>query len=235
MASFIVYERVERTVIGVAHRIRVVHGERSTDPYAAVGTHMRFKATVRYQDAAEHTRGRIILGFHIERAGPHVIVPFRRGIHSCTRSSAATLTTADDHVARIREVPHDLLSALGIGSLHIGTAQFTGRAVRIRPPEAPTIVEVHILTGHINDHGRSVRNVLEREADTRIRRRRIIQCGCRQIEHLHGGLAIAFEFNDLLVYVVNGERIRAIKFGAYQIGVVLVAVSCLSISHVDAI
>ena len=234
MASFIVYERVERTVIGVAHRIRVVHGERSTDPYAAVGTHMRFKATVRYQDAAEHTRGRIILGFHIERAGPHVIVAFRRGIHSCTRSSAATLTTADDHVARIREVPHNLLSTLGIGSFCIGTAQLRSLIIHIGPPEPPTIVEVHIPTGHINDHGRGVRNIREAKAHAGIRRG-LVKHACRQIEHLHGGLAIAFEFNDLLVYVVNGERIRAIKFGAYQIGVVLVVVSCLSISHVDAI
>ena len=214
MATFVVDERIEFAVLtGIAYRVRVVHGERSTDPYATVGTHMRFKAAVRYENATEHARSRVIVGFHGERAIPYVIILLSCRILGTTSRSTRTLTTSDDHVARIREVPHDLLSTLGVGRVHIETAQLHGLIIHIGPPEPPTIVEVHILTGHINDHGRSVRNIREAKAHAGIRRG-LVKHACRQIEHLHGGRAIAYKLDDLLMHVVDGEGIASIELRA---------------------
>ena len=214
MATFVVDEQIEFAVLtSIAHRIRVVHGERPADPYAAVGTHMRFKAAVRYENAAEHARSRVIVGFHGERAIPHAIIPLSCRILDITSRSTRTLTTADDYIARIRKVPHNLLSALGVSVVGVGAAQFTGLIIHISPPEAPAVVEIHVSPGHVNDHRRGVRNIREAKAHAGIRQG-IVKHACRQIEHLHGRRAIAYKLDDLLMHAVDGEGIASIELRA---------------------
>ena len=214
--------------------IRVVHSIITTDPHAAVGAYMRFETTIRNKNAAQHACSRIVLRRQRERTSPHTICVLRRGVWILTCCCARTLATTNDHTAGIGKVPHNLLSTLGVITVSVRTAQFLRGVIRVGPPEPPTVVEIHFLTGHVNDHGRSVRNLLERETNTGIRRR-IIEHVCRQIEHLHGGCAIAHEFDDLLVHTADIEAICVIEFGAYQTVVALVAGSCLSVSHIDAL
>ena len=76
MATFVVDERIElcRPDRYCLPRQGCTWRNRSTDPYATVGTHMRFKAAVRYENATEHARSRVIVGFHGEQAIPYVII-----------------------------------------------------------------------------------------------------------------------------------------------------------------
>ena len=209
VAALVVEELVESTVISIANRIRIVHGEIPANPYTTVGAHVRFEAAIRHEDAAEHASGRIILSLHGKRLIPYAISFFQIGVCVPTRRSATTLATMDNHICSVSKIPHDLLRTLSILRVRIRTTKLTLGTAFISPPETPTVMEIHVLSGHINDHGSAIGNTGKVETDTRIARR-IIEKACGKVEHLHRGFPVTLKLNYLLIDVVNRKSIATV-------------------------
>lgn len=70
-------------------------------------------------------------------------------------------------------------------------------------------MEIHVLSGHINDHGSAIGNTGKVETDTRIARR-IIEKACGKVEHLHRGFPVTLKLNYLLIDVVNRKSIATV-------------------------
>ena len=160
------------------HSLVVQHFEIAADPHATISRDMALKATVRNKNAAHPRGGWIVRGLHVVRGAPCAVICGRIRIVISDLNLPLGLTTADDHLARVREIPHDLLRALRVIRVLRRLRSIPGCSrdeivgnIIVIPPESPTIVEVDglpVRASHVDHHGSVVRHVDELEIDARV-------------------------------------------------------------------
>lgn len=135
---------------------------------------------------------------------------------------ARSLTTANHHIRRIGEIPHDLLRALRVIRVlrclrsipRCSRDEIVGDIIVI-PPESPTIVEVNglpVRAGHVDNYGRVIRNVVEFEINSRVFSPEI-QIRSRQVEYLHAFAGIsAGKGNQLFVFQLAPVERKGVTF-----------------------
>lgn len=99
---------------GFLYGLVVQHFVIAADPHAAIGGNMALEVAVGDKDAAHPRGGWIVRGLHVVRGAPCAVICGRIHIVISDLNPPRGLTTANNHLARIREVPHDLLGALRV-------------------------------------------------------------------------------------------------------------------------
>ena len=209
----------------------VVHHEIVTHIHATIGGHMRFKATVRHHNAAEHCCGRIVGHGRVENRSNTRLAPIRtigmKLLHRCIIGSAAH---DGDFLSR-GEVPHQLLGNLRIGigiqvsaiwnliivaglATHDVTVGnfFRSRSIRViivrsaAPPEAPAgthlnLIARAIFVHHVDHNGRIFGNITEPKINALIS----IQLGSLNRKYLKLGFLVSSERNQLFITTVEAH------------------------------
>ena len=203
---------------------RVVHAEIFANIHAAVSGHVRFEATVRHHDAAEHVSRWIVVNRGVgERIGlgvpPVCLIRMQLG-----DGSVRGLATLDSDGRGIRKVPHDLLCNLGIQIAGLISSDVSVRdlggtggnrigCVRSAPPETPTgahgnrRLSSSRIVHHIHQHRSIIRNIAEPEIQTFII---VVQRAGLDFEDLHAGCSITVEYGKTLI--------ASIEIHAYLVG-----------------
>lgn len=104
------------------HGLVVQHLEIAADPHATVSGNMALEVAVGDEDAAHPCGGGVVRGLHVvrdalfaaNRAAPRAMVRALIIVVIADLNLARGLTTADNHLARVREIPHDLLGTLRV-------------------------------------------------------------------------------------------------------------------------
>ena len=140
---------IRALAIDPLHSLVVQHFEIATDPHATISRDMALEATFRNKNAAHPSRRRVIRGPHVMRTAPCAVIGAGIRVVVSDLNPARSLTTANHHIRRIGEIPHDLLRALRVIRVlrclrsipRCSRDEIVGDIIVI-PPESPTIVEV---------------------------------------------------------------------------------------------
>ena len=160
------------------HSLVVQHFEIAADPHATVSGNVALEVAVGDEDAAHPSGGGVVRGPHVMRTAPCAVIGAGVRVVVSDLNPARSLTTANHHIRRIGEIPHDLLRALRVIRVlrclrsipRCSRDEIVGDIIVI-PPESPTIVEVNglpVRASHVNHNGSVIRHVDELEIDARV-------------------------------------------------------------------